>query len=212
MTHSNLGDDATIRLDGFQCPKANTADELQISRGNPVATNTALDGVGLPEAPAVRSGVPAAGVTHHKAAGKKRGKRVSEAEFRRLWADLTISVTEIGRRLGISCNAAKQRAAKRGLPQRTNGRPWRRTYDHGKMIRLYSAGLSMLKIAQVFGCSYMTVRQALHRSGVEVRDRHAPRRVRGGVTELLMASSAREELAALRNAEMVDGDPRRWAA
>ena len=142
-------------------------------------------------------------MTHHAAAGRKRGKRVSEAEFRRLWADLTISVTEIGRRLGISCNAVRSRAEIRKLPPRPNGRPWRRTYDHAKMISLYNAGLSMPAIAEACGCSYMTVRQALHRGGAEIRDRKDPRTT-NCLAKIILAARAREEEAALINAEMVD--------
>lgn len=47
-----------------------------------------------------------------------RGKAISEAEFRRMWQDASLSITDIGRHLGIGCNAVRSRAAVRGLGER----------------------------------------------------------------------------------------------
>lgn len=143
----------------------------------------------------------------------KRGKRVSEAEFRRMWGDLSISQNEIGRRLGISGEAVRFRAAARELPPRPPARPFARRHDHARIVRLYRSGLAMHVIAQQLGCTRSVVRLALDNAGVKRRGRHDP----AGVTNaefmrLAMATSARETRAAMWDAEMVDGDPRRRAA
>ena len=209
----------------------------------------------------------------HADRARKRGPVVSEAEFRRLWADLTISVEEIGRRLGISGNAVRQRADVRGFAPRPRGRPFARRCDHDQIVELYLSGLSMPKIAVRLGVTGNNVLMALRRAGIPSRDRkagagtgsltrvafgpdfdflwqsgvrtadmaalygcdpatvrdeaarrgHPPRahcRARPRLGDLAewrlrraMAASAAEEQAALRLAEMVDGErtPRRPA-
>ncbi len=217
MTHSHLGDDATIRLDGFQCSKANTADELQISRGNPVAMRAALDGVGLPEAPAVRSGVPAAGVTGRKGKPRPTGKLVSEAGFRRMWFDSSLTLAEIGRELGIKQQAVSMRAATRGLPRRP-ARGAKPACDPELLAKLWLAHVAIDEISASLGCDPKTVRNTRKRLGLPERGPGRRARMitmadyRAGQLRTALAQSAREEQAALRNAEMVDGDPRRWAA
>lgn len=47
-----------------------------------------------------------------------RGKKVSGAEFARLWNDHGMTLAEIGARLEISEQAVRSRAATRGLPAR----------------------------------------------------------------------------------------------
>lgn len=140
-----------------------------------------------------------------------RGKRISEAEFRRMWEDMSISQSEIGRRLGISGNAVKMRAKVRGLPDRPKGRPFARKMDHGRLAALYRAGLSMHAIACAEGCAEHTVFKALQRAGVESRHRKDPMTT-GCLVKAAMAASARETQAAMWDSEMVDGDPRRRAA
>lgn len=151
-------------------------------------------------------------MTDHSAAGKKRGKRISEAEFRRLWADMTISQSGIGRLLGISGEAVRFRAASRDLPPRPSARAFARRFDHAKIVRLYRAGLAIHVIAGMEGCSASVVHHALRSAGVSKRGRHDPgaislaRMMRGA-----MAATAREEQAALWNAEMVDNrQAARW--
>lgn len=137
-----------------------------------------------------------------------RGKIVSEAAFRRMWEDLTISQVEIGRQLGISPAGVRGRAASRGLPPRDPARPWRRKLDHARIIRLYQSGLSTVSIAKMLGCDAGTVRAALVRAEVPLRPRH--RNAPGAVTAeawvaKVLAASARETEAALCLAEMKDG-------
>jgi len=140
-----------------------------------------------------------------------RGKRVSEAEFRRLWGDMSISVTEIGRRLGISGNAVKMRAKCRELPDRPRGRPFARKHDHTRLISLYRAGLSMHAIARAEGCAEHTVFKALQRAGERSRHRKDPMTTNSPALALL-AASARETEAAMWDSDMADGDPRRRRA
>ena len=140
-----------------------------------------------------------------------RGKRISEAEFRRMWEDMSISQSEIGRRLGISANAVKMRAKTRKLPDRPKGRPFARKMDHGRFVALYRAGLSMHAIARAEGCAEHTVFMALQRAEVESRHRNDPKTT-NCLVKAVMAASARETQAALLDSEMVDGDPRRRAA
>jgi hypothetical protein len=142
-----------------------------------------------------------------RAPGSHRGKRISEAEFRRLWADMGLSISEIGRRLGVSCNAVKRRAEVRGFPDRLQGRPFGRTYDHDRIAALYRAGLSMQAIARIEGCAQNSVLMALRRAGVKSRDRKDPMTT-SVPAKALMAASARETRAALALSEMVDAPTR----
>ena len=136
---------------------------------------------------------------------RNTGRAVSEAEFRRLWADTSISVEGIGRQLGISGNAVKQRAKVRGLPDRPRGRKFARVYCHDRMVKMYRAGLSMGAVAAFVGCKENTVFRALRRAVVTLRDRKDPTSISArAAAQRLMAASARETADALRRAKMVD--------
>ena len=137
---------------------------------------------------------------------RRTGKRVSEAEFRRMWADLSLSQAEIGRRLGISGEAVRFRAASRDLPPRPPQRPFARQFDHERIVRLYLAGMSADAVAKRVGCSRAVVKAAVIRAGHQMRSRNMPGRPKpDDLLREAMAASAREEQAALRLAEMVDG-------
>lgn len=141
-----------------------------------------------------------------------RGKTVSEAEFRRMWQDPTISQGEIARRLGISGQAALYRALCRGLSPRPRQRLWTRTVDHERVARLYVSGLSIAAIAKLTGYSRGGIQNALRVKGVQPRPVGKPAPVpTSNLAVVLMAASARETEAALRLSEMVDGfrDPGR---
>lgn len=56
------------------------------------------------------------------AAGFKLQARIKEKDFRAMYADRSLSLNEIGRRLGISASAVCCRAQTRGLPPRGNGK------------------------------------------------------------------------------------------
>ena len=147
--------------------------------------------------------------------GKPRpsGKRISEAEFRRMWADLSLSVTQIGERLGIGQTAVSSRAATRGLPARPK-RGGRKVLDPEALSRLWLARVGISDIAAALGCDPKTVRNTRKRLGLPARN---PGRWKETVSlddyraeqlRRAMERSAREERAALRNAEMIDRNRR----
>lgn len=144
---------------------------------------------------------------------RKNGRIVSDAEFRRMWMDLSLSQNEIGRRLGISGEAVRFRAASRKFPPRPKSRPFARRFDHDRIVRLYQAGLAMHVIAEVQGCTASVVRHALDSAGIKRRSRHDP----GGITAAefmrrALAARASKEQAALAKADMVDRfQTARWA-
>ncbi len=192
MTHSNPhpGDDAPIRR--------------RSETGSPSGKETASvpDQASAP----VRQAPVASGV----AAGATRGKQLTVAEFRRLWMDTSISVVEIGRRLGISDRAVHDRAKARGLPKRPRKQPFKMLHDHGKLVALYRSGLSLNAVAMVAKCSRNTVQRAVRDAGVEVRPRQKSVE-QDKIAAFLLGMKAAEEQAALRMAEMTDGfQPNRW--
>ena len=149
--------------------------------------------------------------------GKPRntGRIVSDAEFRRMWEDMSISQNEIGRRLGISSEAVRFRAASRKLPPRPRARPFARTVDYQRVVRLYKAGLSQSAVAAVVGVPITSIKAALVEAGVEIRGRHpgASLSVKDAMARV-MAMEARETAEALRLSDMVDyhmGNKRRAA-
>lgn len=145
-------------------------------------------------------------------AGKPRntGKRISEAEFRRLWSDLTITVAEIGERLGICQTAVSSRAKTRGFPARPAGTS-KPVCDPKALTRLWNDGVSISGIAKALGCHEKTVRNTRKRLGLPQRgagrwkstvsldDYHAMQ------LRAAMAASARETEAAIDLCEMRDG-------
>lgn len=153
---------------------------------------------------------------------RNTGKRISEAEFRRMWEDLSISATEIGRRLGITQQAVTHRAQKRGLPRRPKrgGKP---ACDPRDVQRMYLAGVRLQDIAEALSCDRKTVSNYVTRLGLTKRGggRHNVALSLDDFRALQlrdrMAETARREQAALCLAEMVDGrrtggDGRRSAA
>lgn len=148
------------------------------------------------------------GVRYNKGVPAPRGPAMTEADFRRMWNDWSIPITEMGRRLGISASAVRYRAISRGLPPRGRDRPWQRTLDRERIVQLYKAGLSMRAVGKVCGTSRGGVASVLRSEGVQRR----PRAVQAPVTlndlpRLVLAAAARKEQAALWLSEMVDGQP-----
>lgn len=148
----------------------------------------------------------------------KRGKRISEAEFRRLWDDLSITVAEIGERLGIGQTAVSSRARTRKLPPRPARNGTAPVCDPDVLTRLWLADVPILEIAAALGCDEKTVRNTRRRLGLSER---GPGKRKTAVSladfralqlRIAMAASARETQAAMWDSEMVDGDPRRRAA
>jgi DNA-binding CsgD family transcriptional regulator len=205
-THPNSPPDAAVRPGGSGMPK----------QAKVTVSAVPEPALPLPEYPL--AGVKAPASLGRKGVARNTGKQLSEAAFRRLWGDLTISVEEIGRRLGISGNAVKMRAKSRKLPPRPKCRPFARRYNHSRMACLYGMGLSMAAVAELCGCAEHTVFKALQRAGVRSRDREDPATT-NNLAVAVLAASARETRAAMKLAEMVDGRDNgarnrsaRWAA
>lgn len=77
--------------------------------------------------------------------------------------------------LGISADRVRSVLIKHGIP-RTHRHPkqepkFRRNYDLdiGEITRLYEEGNSLMKIGELFGCSWMTVNRRLNAAGVQIR-------------------------------------------
>ena len=85
------------------------------------------------------------------------GKQVSNAEFRRMWLDPSLSQKDIGRKLGISYQAVRFRAIARGLPPARVVKPWKRSITpdrEDEFRRLWLAGVRTADIQAHFGLSY----------------------------------------------------------
>ncbi len=101
-----------------------------------------------------------------------RGKRISEAEFRRLWFDRSLTAAQIGKMLGITQSAVAYRAKARGLPPRGNSKERIHAFQ-GKRIdalrALWAAGVRRRDIADAFGVHENTVGEAVVRLGLPPR-------------------------------------------
>lgn len=150
---------------------------------------------------------------------RNTGKTVSEAEFRRMWMDPSLSAAEIGRRLGITHQAVSHRARQRGLPPRKgpNVTARRRLIDGPEFAAMWQASVSLTDLARLYGCSHGTVCNAARRMGLPPRYTNRWHMItladyRALQLRAAMAASASETAAALRMAEMVDNfQVARWA-
>ena len=100
------------------------------------------------------------------------GRRVSQAEFARLWADRSITTDEIGRRLGITRQAVCQRAQARGLPPRKGHQRFQRAIPPGRddeFRALWEARVSVREMCRRLGCQPWNVRQHAARLGYPPR-------------------------------------------
>lgn len=135
-----------------------------------------------------------------------RGKTISEAEFRRMWLDPSVTITEIGRHLGIGCNAVRSRAAVRGLGDRPIKHPRMTTkkIDDDAMRRLWAKGVPIDEICATLGVSKTPVRLAVKRLGLPARPNGGVRGTRamvlngsdGRLREMWEAGVRRADIAA----------------
>ena len=104
--------------------------------------------------------IAARAMTRHRAASPgHRGKRISEAEFRRIWFDDQLSVADIAAYLGITRHAVQCRARRRGLPPvRGYKRPTVVVPKerHEMFARMWRAGVRSVDIRKAFGLRYST--------------------------------------------------------
>lgn len=148
----------------------------------------------------------------------KRGKRISEAEFRRLWNNENLTQTAIGEMLGISDDAVYQRAKCRKFPKRS----WKRKSkvgDHGLFREMWAAQVMTIEIANHFGvCGGYVARLAaklgLSRRGRGWRSSHtAIDFFQDRMAKQMVESAARAQRAIIDN-DMADfgrdGRPMGW--
>lgn len=131
------------------------------------------------------------------------GKTVSNAEFRRMWMDETITATEIGRRLGITVQAVRIRARVRNLPPRKGGAGKVKKIDPVLFRKLWDANVSPVEIGRLFNCCPQNVTKRAREWGFPQRDCHKWNVV--SLAAFILSVSARETQAALKMAKMVDG-------
>jgi len=103
-----------------------------------------------------------------------KGKRLSNADFARLWADRSISTDEIGRRLGITRQAVSQRARARGLPHRDGHQKFKRVIQperDGEFRALWEASIGVAEMCRILGCKEWNIRQHAARLGYPPRSK-----------------------------------------
>lgn len=99
-----------------------------------------------------------------------RGKVVSEAAFRRMWMDLTMTRAEIGAVIGITPQCVMKRAKRRGLPSRRDlKRETCRVFDVDEFRDMWVAGVRTKDILAHFWCSNPTTTDAAKRFGLSPR-------------------------------------------
>ena len=92
--------------------------------------------------------------------------KVSEAEFARLWRNKSLTLAEIGQRLGgVQYATVSARARRRGLPPRLTG-PAPAIQDDAEFCQMWRAGVSCTKIAAHFGVHVNTVDRHVRRLGL----------------------------------------------
>lgn len=103
----------------------------------------------------------------------RRGRKVTLAEFSRLWFDTSLTLRDIGRALDISPTAAIMRARHRGLPERaevwaanTGGywAPPSRLRSDPEFAQMWCDGVATGAIAAHFGID----RTSVHRQAVRL--------------------------------------------
>lgn len=132
---------------------------------------------------------------------------VSEAEF--LWLDSSLSLADVGQRLGISDDAVSKRAKRRGLPQRSRGGSARRSVPVN-FAEMWRAGVATPDLARLCGSGPDFPTRTAKRLGL------ASRPVGRGFKAISLADYLQQQLAArlaasaaetravMRLSEMVD--------
>lgn len=111
----------------------------------------------------------------------------SKSEFRRLWADQTMSLRQIGERLGMVPRVVQLHARRLGLPTRKCGQKPTYAFD-ADFDALWAAKVSCQDMARHYGgCSKALI-------GVEAKRRNLPPRIRAG--KLTPIATVLEALAA----------------
>jgi hypothetical protein len=112
-----------------------------------------------------------------------RGRRMSNADFARLWNDPRVNTSEIAEMLGVSVFAVCQRAKTRGLRSRSKAgacfRAHRKMDDPGTFRAMWSANVSNAGIGDYFGVCPQRVGKAADSLGLPRRNLRRVARRRG---------------------------------
>lgn len=101
-----------------------------------------------------------------------RGKVVSEAEFRRMWNDPTLTAMQIGAILGVTPQAVFLRGKKRGLSSRKAMIcATKCVLPVKEFTDMWIAGVQTRDIIAHFGCSHLTPKNTAKRLGLPLRGR-----------------------------------------
>lgn len=142
-----------------------------------------------------------------------RGRKMSNAEFSRLWNNPEIPAQQIADDLGISRQAVLSRALLRGLSKRKGGAGSGRKIDPVVMRAMWDANVGATEIAKHFGitnCNSVSKRARLW--GFPPRNCNRHNSI--SVLAFFMRADAQEMRAQWELAEMVDraATRNRWAA
>lgn len=149
---------------------------------------------------------------------RRRGKTVSEAEFRRLWLDRSLTIKSIAIDLDITAQAVRFRAKSRGLdPRRGYPREMVQAIRDPEFARMWNAGVRTCDLVALYQVSHMTVPKTARRLGLPPRGKSFAHRgitldeYRQSQIAARMSVVAANERSAFRVANMVDVIHRRHA-
>ena len=147
---------------------------------------------------------------------RRRVVRVSRPAFAALWGDRTLTLAEIGRRIGgLHPVNVGQLGRKFDLPPRIGGQKPKVAFGP-EFDAMWRDGVSTQAMARFYGCSQPNISKEARRRGHDKRVQYPGRPVLtlAGFRELelarAMARSAAETGAALRHGGMVDAPTRAW--
>lgn len=131
------------------------------------------------------------------------------AEFSRLWADESLTLSQIGQQLGISQQAVTGRAATRGLVKTRPMGPRPSISDDGLFRDMWAAGVVVSDMARHFGVHDRSIRNHVTRLGLPKRGNYgwASITLADFLAQRLRAhfdAAAAETKAAMRQSKMVD--------
>lgn len=111
-------------------------------------------------------------------ARRRRGTKYDVERLRALYWDQGLSLNEIGSLYGVNGNSISQVLEAYGIPRRPSGttyyqaKPW---HDPEWLRQRYwDDGLSQAEIAEVAGCTPLTIHKAMKKSGVPARQGRQP--------------------------------------
>lgn len=99
-----------------------------------------------------------------------RGKRMSGAEFKRLWLDPDVKVQEIAEKLDVTATAVRSRAKRRGLPARhamIRAERQRRLAKDPLLKFMLEHGVSKADIQRYFGTGHRQLARITEELGIQ---------------------------------------------